>query len=151
MTYGPPAPADEPETRWDRVRDAIGWGVAGVVATVADAGYTWRAADRAQRADLICDVLLAGMVSWLTLTYLPGWLAWAGPVVGALLALGSLAGVSSRTAERRHLAGLLERAPTGAPRIARIQCPAGYTHTFSYSDTVGWEEIGPAQHADTAS
>jgi len=36
--------------------------------------------------------------------------------------------------------------PTGAPRVAEVQCKHGDAHRFVYGPT-GWESAGPAVHA----
>lgn len=123
--------------------EAIGWFVAVVVSSLRDLGHTWSSATGRERFRLAessvwppASAVLLLMLDW------PGWF-WLLPVALLVRWLSDVGDIAQVVAWRAKTARILERQPTGAPRVANLRCSEGRTHRFVYG-VHGWEEAGPS-------
>lgn len=139
------APPDYREPLYVRIKDAGGWLIAIVVSNVANLGHTWQSATPRERLRLAFSaayIPLGVLLIWM----LPAWLAWPLLALWIIEAFADLDDIALAIADRSKTTRLMQTTPTGAPRMAEIQCSKGVTHRFLYGPS-GWEEAGPAVHA----
>ncbi len=124
--------------------DAFGWAFALAWSRVTDARNTVRNATGPERLGVVN--ISAALVMFPTLSLLasaPVWLVILGTLWFLVQLLVDLNQVALNGSERARTLRLLEAAPTGAPRLARVRCSNGSQHTFMYGPN-GWQETRPS-------
>lgn len=141
----PEQPRTQPLSWWEKTTEAVGWFVALVLWNASRVPAVWRRAPATDRAILVLEALLLGVVLTLAILAPDGWdLTWAFVVgvFGARLAM-EFVRINRDVAEREKTLRLLATEPAGAPRMAVVQCAHGDYFRFAYGPD-GWQEIGPA-------
>lgn len=143
-TLAPDDRESPPDPLPRRIADAFGWGFAVIVSNFANLATTWREAGKRERLRLITAVVRVALISYIAISLDYLWL-WLWVWLAIVEAIADLEDVTTSLAEGRKTMRMLATKPTGAPRVAEIQCSHGVVHRFIYGPT-GWEDAGPADH-----
>ena len=136
-------PRTQPLSRWETFTEAVGWFVALVLWNLNRVPAVWRRAGRADRTILVLEFALLAVMGWLLVVSEFDWL-WATIVVlFTLRVVMEFVRINREVAEHERRDRVLVQQPTGAPRLAVVQCAHGDYFRFAYGPQ-GWQELGPA-------
>lgn len=138
-----PLPEDHPVSPGERLRDAAGWTWAVAVTSVMALPVVWRRSTPAERLGWGMEVALIPVLAGVCLQPAVPWWAWFLVAFEVFALAGRVQSWLAASASLDRAMRLLESTPTGAPRVATVQCPHGDVYRWAYG-AAGWEAIGPA-------